>query len=173
MNDKYIFLDIDGVLSPEKNKEQQNFCVEKLWNLLRDFQKNGDKNVLPYLISIFCEKRVESFKALLEKHDAKLVVHSSWTYFPGEEVTHLIFKEFGLDKFLADDWSTATKEHQSKANNIVNYINKNKVVEYIIIDDEFICKDLIARQIMPRTQNGLNMRHFNLIERFLKTYPSV
>lgn len=173
MNDKYIFLDIDGVLSPEKNKEQHDFSVEVLWDLLRDFQRQGDKSVLNYLKKIFCQDKVDKFKALLTKHDAKLVVHSSWTYFPGEDVTLLIFEEFGLDQFLVEDWSTATREHQSKAKNIVDYINKHNIVEYIIIDDEFICRELIARQIMPRTRNGLNTRHFNLIERFLATYPSV
>lgn len=173
MEQKYIFLDIDGVLSPQEKKDEKNFDIEHLWALLKDFQQKRDLKVLSYLAGIFCPHKVQLFKELVDKHDVKLVVHSSWTYFPGEEVTHLLLQMFKLDGALAENWSTATKEHRLKADNIRDYIQKNNVIEYIIIDDEFICQDLIRRQIMPRTQTGLNSRHFSLIKKFLSTEVSV
>ena len=169
MNQKYIFLDIDGVLSPEELKKRKKFDLETLWELKREYQKNKDLRIITYLSEIFCIHKVQLLKEILEQYDVKLVLHSSWNYFPGEDITLILLKFFEIDKFLAKKWSAAPLEHSTKEHNIKKYIKENDVKDYIIIDDEFICYDLIKRQVMPRTEKGLNRRHFYLINLFLST----
>ena len=152
---KYIFLDIDGVLSPERLKKQKEFDLEKLWGLAKKFEENKDLSVLVYLSNIICPHKVQLLKESIDKHNAKIVIHSSWLYFPGEEITFLIMKMFKLDYAFPEKWNVAEKEHRSKEYNILNYINNNNVSNYIVIDDEFISGIPEENQVNPNEEFGL------------------
>ena len=108
--DKFLFLDIDGVLNNTNYHES--------------------KSEFPYPLSAFCKENVEAFNKLMnEIPDIKIIISSSWRT---DSNLQNIFdkiglnaKIFGITPFLSDDRSIEIKE----------YLKDKTNYSYCIIDD--------------------------------------
>ena len=108
--DKFIFLDIDGVLNNTSYHESESD--------------------LSYPLSAFCKDNVKAFNDLMKDiPEIKVIISSSWrTDFNLQNIFDRIglnVKIFGITPFISDDRSAEIKE----------YLKDKKDYSYCIIDD--------------------------------------
>lgn len=112
MDEKYLFLDIDGVLHPAG--------VAYITN---DRKAGGDNlfRWLPKLVAVF------------DKYpDLKIIIHSTWRLAWREKELRDI-----LPEWLAEKFTTVTNpEISGRWASIEDFIEKNSVTKYVILDDE-------------------------------------
>lgn len=108
--DKFIFLDIDGVLNNTSYHESESD--------------------LSYPLSAFCKDNVKAFNDLMKDiPEIKVIISSSWRTDSNLQNIFdrigLNVKIFGITPFISDDRSVEIKE----------YLNDKKDYSYCIIDD--------------------------------------
>ena len=137
---KVIFLDIDGVLNSRETLKR-----------LKDFRKNP--NYLP--IDDF---RVPYLKAIIEETNSKIVLISSWRrYFKKEEnnIIPTMPLSIELNKlFLQNNieiYDLIGKEQygiEYREKQIIDYLEKNNIDEFIIIDDEISSYEILLDKVI-------------------------
>ena len=121
--EKYIFLDIDGVLNSEHTLEDRSTSIA----------------------SIICDQYLENLRNIVEKTDAKLVLSSSWRVYFGEYTKeprnifaiHLVqalakhnLKLHDMTPFIKGNFSN------ERGLEIKTYMDQNNITDYVVIDDE-------------------------------------
>lgn len=120
MLDKFIFLDIDGVL----NSEEYFIKREK------PHKKNKMDNHLIYDLD---ESKIHMLNEIIDRTNVTIVLSSSWRIFGLEKVNQAL-KFKGLKQEI--NFST-TKEHMDRGQQIKRFITKhNFVKDFIVLDDE-------------------------------------
>lgn len=137
---KIIFLDLDGVLNN--------------W----------------YHPDLIDEKNALVLKKILELSKAKIVITSSNKYSFQREGQNTvvesflaqylkILQEMGITPFDLTPYCQEDKSLEIKA-----YLRSNpQVVDFVIIDDEPVCLDLLKYQVLPDLYKGLSLEHIKPI----------
>lgn len=130
---KYIFLDIDGVLSTDFEfwTNTQEFWLENIW---------AKKLKVPYP---FYYKCVNEFnKILIEVSDIKIILSSDWRKHWNLEELDIIFKSNGViqspsDITKTDGFSNWDMLERTRMGDIESYLISNDLIDsnWIIIDD--------------------------------------
>ncbi len=139
--DKYIFLDIDGVLIKFKNTksvEHSEFKHDDDW----------DKEAIKYI------------NTLVEKTKAKVVIISSYRITKTRKELQDKFNEVGL-KINIHDITPVLKE-QNRGDEIKKYINDNNIKNFIIIDDQLHNSENLfpSEFVKVTTHIGFNKNNF-------------
>jgi hypothetical protein len=126
---KVIFLDIDGVLTTDKQyyMNSQNYRKKNPWaNELRVYYP-------------FDKGCVKIFNEILTKTGAEIVLTSDWRRGRSLEQLDTIFKENGVIKspidVTCDDLVSISSAAKNRAYQIEFYLKNNKVDKYVVIDD--------------------------------------
>ena len=122
---KIIFLDIDGVMVLTRD------AVSKI------IERSNAQNILYYS---FGPKRVEFLKKIFESvEDVKIVVISTWAAYFNFIVLNKIFKNEGIEGKIIDAIGHneyASTSSSGKADFVKYYVQKNKIENYVVIDDQ-------------------------------------
>lgn len=148
-----IFLDIDGVLNVE------NYLVSLVYD-----NENGGNNIIHDKYGrVFCPTTIRYLKSLINKHNAKLVISSTWRNFgidrlnemwkhrnlPGEiydttcsKANHNFKQQYDeLSKIIDIRFSTSIK----RGFEIQAYLNLHPEIQnYVIFDDD---NDMLEQQL--------------------------
>lgn len=121
--EKYIFLDVDGVLNSEHTLDDRS----------------------TFNASIICDQYLENLRKIVEETDAKLVLSSSWRVYFDKNIDNPI-NIFGITLLHALSkhnlkLHAATPFVKGEFSNergleIKTYIEQNKITDYVVIDDE-------------------------------------
>ena len=115
MFDKIIFLDIDGVLVPQKR--QHDTQAEWYGNKAYPFDRD-------------C---VNLLNEILEQTSAEIVLTSNWQFeFTDTEMIEKIFRFNGVAKTPID---YSGGYGNDKPSDIANFINENEIETFVILDD--------------------------------------
>ena len=129
---KIIFLDIDGVLNSNKT-----FAKNHEWNKLFEKVHNGSiEDIVTNKINEIDMEKLFMLRDVCRLTGAKIVISSGWrrlwNYPPVEEkLVYLGLPIIGVTPYIAGNRGEEIRE----------YLRKNKVDEFVILDDE-IFRDL-------------------------------
>lgn len=134
---KVIFLDIDGVVYPCFKRKQITCDIQ----VLRDKVKPivADVALIPDwdLIHVcygWDSGAMERLKRLLVKHDARIVIESSWRYSRSLHDLKRLFALWGLREYVMD--ITSLEAGFLKEPGILAYLKQHEDIEqYVILDD--------------------------------------
>ena len=147
--EKYIFLDIDGVLNSEHTLDQTS-------------KTNA---------SIICDQYLENIRNIVEKTDAKIVLSSSWrTYFDDNIDKPINIWAIYLNQKLAKynlkihDLTPHPKGlfSSERGLEIKTYIDKHNVKDYVVIDDEKFSDFNIHLDMSRFIQTNFGDEHTNV-----------
>ena len=130
-----IFLDIDGVINPNRKKTTYHFDYSLPNTLAKKLNhpKIADLNV--YLVnqvySCFSKESIACLKQLIEKYNAQIIITSSWRIVYSLDQLQTMFDIFGLGKYIKA--TTPLISPRTKA--IQEFINEHNITSYIILDD--------------------------------------
>ena len=144
-NQKVIFLDIDGVLATKNSIKTE----KHLWYSKRAYP--------------FDKKCVTALNQVLEKTNPTIVLTSDWRRAYDLEEIDKIFK---FNKVIISP-TDYTKNRHNRDKEIVEYVKKNKLSKFVIIDDMLIT---CYRERFVRTQaeKGLELNQVKRIVKLLK-----
>lgn len=138
IKDKYLFLDIDGVLQPynannrfEHNmKETIKYLVEK-YNT--DIYETMDIYDVCAAYYDWDDVAIGILKKIIKESNCKIIVHSGWIEFNNLDQLKALFKLYDLDEYIID--STQPKIDKRKA--IKKYLEQHPEIgeDYVVIDD--------------------------------------
>jgi hypothetical protein len=161
---KTIFLDIDGVLATNK---QYMMNRKKFW----------DKNDIAKDLKIpypFDPKCVKIFNEILDSTGADIVLSSDWKLHFSLGDLDKIFKFNGVNKSPID---TTVNEDASMSNQTMNrayqigdYISKNDITNYVVIDDLNVGKYMSITNEEDKfvlTQNFEGIKQLGIKEKIL------
>ncbi len=136
---KLIFLDLDGVL-----------CTQKEWGNRGKYQSTFDT------LNVKC---VEAFNKIIEETGAKIVVSSTWRI--GERREHLFehLKGHGVKGEFIGITPRLTENGKFRGDEIQLFLDnfgKEKVENFIIIDDDSDMVHLLPKLIKTDTYKGMN-----------------
>lgn len=150
-NKKYLFLDVDGVM----------LDVRK--SLLRKTDIDKTPQFLYYAVNTLNNLDVDV-----------IVLISTWRFHYNIDEMNIIFKNNGINKSISDYIETPEPdEHffitvKDKATLIKEYIEKNDIKNFLVIDDSNECvKPFPNNSIKPEPYVGLNDNHFTLANSIL------
>lgn len=141
---KVIFLDVDSVL-----------------NTIDTFKMRKDiYNKYGLVIPRIDLYRVEFLKEIVNKTDAKIVVSSTWRKYDNDmKELKEVFSLFGLEIYDI----TGIDESAKKGIEIIDWLNKNEVDSFIIIDDEISdlvgLEEYVVKTRVNRFATGLMKEH--------------
>lgn len=138
-----LFLDMDGVFMGDryiggcKLREDIHETLYKLYGKKGHDEYNGKEWVCAYAQNLY-PRAVSFLNALLhylnERCRVRLVLTSSWaTYCTKDELTSLVFKHHAFSRFFIDN---VPPIEYCKRNAITQWLQKNKVDNYVIFDDD-------------------------------------
>jgi len=149
---KYLFLDIDGVMN---SFDDYNMTGE-------EFMKN--KNDISFVIS---KKQIDLLNEIIEKYNPKIVLSSYWrTRYPIEKINK-IFKDNGFKGAVIAKTDEKGEEHRDRWNQIKRFIDKNNVENYIILDDDSLGNEA-ENHIKTNPYIGIEKKHIEKIKRIWK-----
>jgi len=144
---KVIFLDIDGVL-----------------NTIDTFKRRKDiYNNYGVIIPRIDFYRVKFLKEIIDKTDAKIVISSTWRKYDNDmkELKH-VFSLFDLDIYDV----TCIDISGKKGIEINDWLNKNEVDSFVIIDDETSDMIHLEKYVVKTRENfkatGLLEKHVDV-----------
>jgi hypothetical protein len=137
---KIIFLDIDGVV-----------CINNSW----------------------CYQSVKTLNEILKSTGAKIVVSSDWRYQHTLEDLKNIFKHQEIEcEVVGVTPIKRTVEldylEKIRASEIIEFINLNKITQYLIIDDLSLENTNVNKEKFVKTQFSIGLKEFGLFERCLQ-----
>ena len=167
MNNKVIFLDIDGVLNSEK-------LAKQLYN--NGIKCHGDNGVYNFIDENIVKELVQFCKT----YNIKIVITSSWRHFYFDD-TIKFFQEkrnkklhplipyiIGQTPRLYKEKENGGSEQLYRGDEIQYYIDMYHIENYVIIDDD---SDMLDSQLDTFIQTdykyGLTHEHFNKIKYIL------
>ena len=149
---KYLFLDIDGVMN---SFDDYNMTGE-------EFMKN--KNDISFVIS---KKQIDLLNEIIEKYNPKIVLSSYWrTRYPIGKINK-IFKDNGFKGAVIAKTDEKGEEHRDRWNQIKRFIDKNNVENYIILDDDSLGNEA-ENHIKTNPYIGIEKKHIEKIKRIWK-----
>jgi len=144
---KVIFLDIDGVL-----------------NTIDTFKRRKDiYNNYGVIIPRIDFYRVKFLKEIIDKTDAKIIISSTWRKYDNDmkELKH-VFSLFDLDIYDV----TCIDISGKKGIEINDWLNKNEVDSFVIIDDETSDMIHLEKYVVKTRENfkatGLLEKHVDV-----------
>lgn len=124
--DKYIFLDIDGVLNSEQ------YYIEKPWPQRFEELKDKLDEHIAFGIAHIDPKAVKLLNRLVEETNAKIVVSSSWR---GDYALQTIFSLAGIAEPIYGE--TPRSEHRWRGAEIETWLEeRQEPYKYVILDDD-------------------------------------
>jgi len=153
---KYIFLDIDGVLA----------CDAQLYMNAKKFQSKHEWAKELNVLYPFDKDCVKIFNEILELSDAEIILSSDWKLFWNLENLNIIFKKNGVIKSPIDITENFTVSidswvglEKNRASQIHEYIERNGIEDFIILDDLDIKKYMDPKYddniFLTRSKEGL------------------
>ena len=119
-----IFLDIDGVINPNRKNTTYHFDYSLPNTLAKKLNHPKIANLNVYLVnqvySCFSKESIDYLKQLIEKYNAQIIITSSWRIVYSLDQLQTMFDIFGLGKYI-------------KA--IQEFINEHNITSYVILDD--------------------------------------
>ncbi len=152
---KVVFLDIDGVLQPPNFSNRFKHDLDQLRKDLAE--KNplfhtADKWDIGAVYYDWKKEAVENLKILLEKHNALIVISSSWRTYSALPILRLLFSIHDLDKYVYD--KTLEVYLSSRSGDIYHYLQTHPEIEqFVIIDDVSYNYDTIFPENHVLTNN--------------------
>jgi len=149
---KYLFLDIDGVM-----------------NSFNDYNVTGEEfldkiNDISFVIS---KKQIDLLNQIIEKYNPKIVLSSYWrTRYPIEKINK-IFKENGSKCAVIAKTDEKGEEHKDRWEQIKRFIDKNNIENYIILDDDSL-GNKAKNHIKTDPYKGLEKEHIDRIKKIWK-----
>ena len=149
---KYLFLDIDGVLNSfDDYKMTGKEFLEKL-------------NDISFILS---EKQIKLLNRIIKEYNPKIVLSSYWrTRYKLEEINKM-FKDNGFLGQIIGMTDENGEEHKDRWSQIKRYINKHKIKNFIILDDDKL-GDKAYNHIKTDSYIGITNKHINEIEKIWK-----
>ena len=130
-----IFLDIDGVINPNRKKHNYRLDYNLPDTLSKKLNHPKIATLNVYLVnqvySCFSKESIDYLKKLINKYDAQIIITSSWRIIYSLDQLQTLFDIFDLGKYIKA--STPLISPRTKA--IQEFINKHKITSYIILDD--------------------------------------
>lgn len=150
MNDnKYIFLDIDGVLSTDKEFMMSVVNFHKKKPYARELR-------IPYPFNNDC---VKIFNEILEKTNSNIILTSTWRIIWDLDELDKIFKFNGVNKSPIDKTEQIKRKMSSSLSDdrqweIKKYIENHNITKWVAIDD-YNLKDLSPNFVQTNDIEGL------------------
>ena len=149
---KYLFLDIDGVMN---SFDDYNMTGEEFLKKIND---------ISFVIS---KEQIDLLNEIVEKYNPKIVLSSYWrTRYPIPKVNK-IFKENGFKGAVIAKTDEKGEEHKDRWNQIKRFIDKNNVESYIILDDDSLGNEA-KNHIKTDSYKGMQKEHIEKIKRMWK-----
>ena len=152
LKNKYLFLDIDGVL-----------------NSFDDYNMTGEEflkkiNKISFVIS---PKQINLLNKIVEEYNPKIILCSYWrTRYSLEEINKM-FKDKNFIGHISDKTDEKGTEHKDRWSQIKRYIDKHNIKNFIILDDDKLSNEA-KNHIQPDSYVGLINKHMKEIEKVWK-----
>lgn len=144
---RVIFLDIDGVLQPDSNRDRFNHNLIQLRQEIAE--KYNDENYMMLdewdigaVYYDWSEKAVENLRSLLNIENIEIVISSSWKYKKTVYDLQCLFRIHNLE-YMVTDMTPQDKYGFTPNKNVsINeYLEKNNdILTYVVIDDADLSK---------------------------------
>ena len=162
---KIIFLDIDGVLATTKEYGKSRHKFHAKYNEAKELN-------IPYSYNPGC---VKIFNEIIEQTNADIVITSDWRLNWSLSELNYIFKFNGINKLPIDVTNdnpvSLSDNTRNRASEIREYVNENKIENYIVIDDLPLGNYLPEnRFILTKEKEGL--KQTNIKEKIIKILNS-
>lgn len=156
-----IFLDIDGVLTTEREYGKPR---RKFW----DKYDEAKQLRIPYPFNSGC---VKILNEILKETDAEIVLTSDWKFHFGLKELDQIFKFNKVIKspmnITKNDLSSLSNLDVNRGNQISIYIEDHKVNNYVIIDDLNL-ENYTVKDKFVKTNNKEGLKQCGIKEKILK-----
>lgn len=149
---KYLFLDIDGVLN---SFDDYNMTGKEFLKKLND---------ISFIVS---KKQMRLLNKIVEKYNPKIILSSYWRTRYNLEELNKMFKENGFVGQIIDMTDDNGKEHKERWSQIKRYIDKHNVKNFIILDDDKLGNEAY-NHIKTDSYIGLTNIHMKEIEKVWK-----
>ena len=135
-----LFLDIDGVLHPQRSKATVHFDMDLNRKLAKEHQDPKFLDLNPYFTNhiyfSFDQKACSLIAALVHRFDAHIVLTSSWRMVYSHQELYYLFKILHME----DAFVGITKKRTPRQDVIQEYIEDHGVQQYLVIDDQDMTK---------------------------------
>ena len=149
---KYLFLDIDGVMN---SFDDYNMTGEEFLKKIND---------ISFVIS---KKQIDLLNEIVEKYNPKIVLSSYWrTRYPIQKINK-IFKDNGFKGAVIAKTDEKGEEHEDRWKQIKRFIDKNNIESYIILDDDSLGNEA-KNHIKTDSYIGIEKKHIDRIKRIWK-----
>ena len=149
---KYLFLDIDGVLN---SFDDYNMTGKEFLKKLND---------ISFILS---KEQIKLLNRIVKEYNPKIVLSSYWrTRYKLEEINKM-FKENGFLGQIIGMTDEDGKEHKERWSQIKRYIDKHNVKNFIILDDDSLGKEAY-NHIKTDSYVGLKQNHLDNIRKIWK-----
>jgi hypothetical protein len=150
--EKYLFLDIDGVMN---SFDDYNMTGEEFLKKIND---------ISFVIS---KKQINLLNEIVEKYNPKIVLSSYWRKrYPIQKINK-IFKKNGFKGAVIAKTDEKGEEHKDRWNQIKRFIDKNSVESYIILDDDSLGNEA-KNHIKTDSYIGIEKEHIDRIKKIWK-----
>lgn len=130
-----IFLDIDGVLHPLRQKSATPIDTQLNHTLAKEYQDPTFLTLNIYFTNLvyygFDVNACQLLKKLVDEFDARIVLTSSWRLIYSKQELNYLFKILHIEDAFIGMTKKATPRYQV----IQDYIDSHQIDAYIIIDD--------------------------------------
>jgi len=154
MNNKVLFLDIDGVLN---SKLYYKYIYKP-----SDFVSRFD----PYCVILV--------KRLIEEFSLKIVISSSWR---NGSVNRLMkeLNEYNMVEYLHEDWHTPVVRRASRGKEIKLWLDSHpEVQDYLILDDnENLLDNQFSRFVKTNNYLGMVQERYHHARNLLLSYNQI
>ena len=149
---KYLFLDIDGVLNSFDDYNMTG----------KEFLKN--LNDISFILS---KEQIKLLNRIVKEYNPKIVLSSYWrTRYKLEEINKM-FKDNGFLGQIIGMTDENGVEHKDRWSQIKRYINKHNIKNFIILDDDKLSNEA-KNHIQPDSYVGLTKEHIKEINKIWK-----
>jgi len=151
MENKVLFLDIDGVLNSEE------WYISLLNNKIEPIFP--DKHINP--------KQVTLVNKIINQTNATVILSSSWRIFRSVEEMNILLKRKGATFLITD--LTPILSTGCRGDEIALWIEKsaNSIESFCILDDDSDMSNLSSNLIQTSWQFGITEKHVNLAIKML------
>ncbi|WP_273477745.1 HAD domain-containing protein [Faecalicoccus acidiformans] len=155
-----LFLDIDGVLHPQRSKTTAHFDMDLNKKLAEEYMDPHFLDLSPYFINHiyygFDQKACSLIAALVSRFDAHIVLTSSWRMVYTHQELYYLFKILHME----DAFVGITKKRTPRQDVIREYIEDHDIKQYLVIDDQEMTKAFPFHAI--HTQNCFNEEDYHI-----------
>ena len=180
MNQKYVFLDIDGVLATQTTYNKWNKagmeCSGRYWPYGDEarWPLNNQEEIL------FCPKLCKNVQTLCEATDAFIVLSTTWRILYGLEPMKELLLEVGITAEVVGETPDFSHENGSRGSEIQAWLQTQKEArgeidprDIVILEDAEDVSPYTGRQILttfngPEQTTGFTEKHLKKALKMLK-----